>query len=182
MAKQRLSREAWLGKGLEVLAEKGFEAVRVEGLARLLGVTKGSFYWHFKDRADLRHSLLDYWVESTTVSVMDEVGALPASPPERLERLARIITETGRARFDLSFRMWALADAAVARVVRRVDERRLEFVRTLFAGCGFKGREAELRARMFVYYALGEAAALIDDPTARAAFIGPRLELLLKRD
>ena len=182
MAKQRLSREAWLGKGLEVLAEKGFDAVRVEALARLLGVTKGSFYWHFKDRADLQHSLLDYWVESTTVSVMDEVGALPASPSDRLERLAKIITETGRARFDLSVRMWAATDRSVARVVRRVDEQRLEFVRTLFGGCGFTGQEAELRARMFVYYVLGEAASLLDDPTARAAFIGPRLTLLLRRD
>ena len=87
---EQLSREQWLAAALEVLRQHGVAGVRIVPIARLLGVTTGSFYWHFKDRQDLLQSMLEYWVHTITNSVMDEID-------ENDEVRAVVLTGAGRA-------------------------------------------------------------------------------------
>jgi AcrR family transcriptional regulator len=168
----RLTRDDWIETGLFALGRGGPGGLRVERLAKDLGVTKGSFYWHFRDRAELEAVILDLWDERTTAAVLDQVAGL--EPGEiRLRKLARLVTdlaEPGQL-FDIerAIRVWAVFDPAVANRVGAVDSRRLEGVSALFRVCGFGRSEAELRARIFTYYVPGEV------------FSQPRLPLVKRR-
>jgi AcrR family transcriptional regulator len=140
----RLQRRDWIDAALARLAESGIEAVRVELLARDLGVTKGSFYWHFKDRGDLFEAVLREW-EATTDRVS---GSLPedASPAERIERFLELITASAadpdQAALENAVLAWAQSDAAVAERVAAVEARRTADAERLLAELGFPPAEA----------------------------------------
>jgi AcrR family transcriptional regulator len=84
---KRLGRQEWINAGLKALAEHGAEAVRIERLADTLRVTKGSFYWHFKDRGALLEALLEAWQARATNAIIDQVEARGGDARTRLETL-----------------------------------------------------------------------------------------------
>ena len=123
----RLHREDWLAHALEALRCEGISGLRVEPLARSLGVTTGSFYWHFKDRRDLLESVLTHWTELMTDAI-EERRLISEDPKLRLTRLLRDITIEERNRYDLAVRNWATFDEMAQSAVRKVDECRLSAV------------------------------------------------------
>lgn len=132
MAHLRTPRSHWIDEGLRALAAGGPDAVRVEPLARALGVTKGGFYWHFDDRGALLRELLDAWervgVDEVIARVEDEDGDARA----KLRRLSAIALPDEEApgidvlKVDLAIRDWARRDESVAERLRRVDDRRMD--------------------------------------------------------
>ena len=140
----------------------GIGAVTVNDLARQLEVSRGSFYHHFTDRDDLLQELLRYWEDKYTIQVREDVRALRLDPSDTLLALARIIRHRGASRYDVRVRAWALEDLSVRDLIRRVDEERLEFIRSQFEALGFDGLEAESRARQFLYYEMAEPAILAE--------------------
>jgi AcrR family transcriptional regulator len=106
--------------------------VRVEGLARVLGVTKGGFYWHFADRQALLDAMLDAWQRSSLDEVIELVEGAGDDPRTRLRRLSALASSSELRRVDLAVRIWAREDRAVARRLRTVDARRRDYLRTLF--------------------------------------------------
>lgn len=137
---------------MDVLAREGQAKLRVDTLAGELGVTKGSFYHHFANRADFVHSLLDYWSSAYTARVIAEIGALNMPAADRLLHLMQLVEREGLDRYDIAFRSWAAQDAAVAEAVRAVDLARYRFIRSLFAEMGFAGRALEDRVRVWLVY------------------------------
>ena len=154
--KARLQRRDWLDVALTALMEDGVGGVAIERLADTLGVTRGSFYHHFKDRDDLLHELLVYWERRWTVEIGEDIAALGLDPEQSLLALSRMIRHRRAAEYDTVFRAWALHDLEARKVVKRVDEYRLGVIRDLFERAGFKGLEAENRARLFLYYEVAE--------------------------
>jgi AcrR family transcriptional regulator len=152
MPEQRLDRNTWLEQALKILAREGLAGVRVEKLARSLHVTKGSFYWHFKDRDDLFRGMLDYWADVLTDNVFKEVIGYQGNAKDRLLKLMEVIEGTRADRFEFAIRSWASHDKKVARKVRKVDEQRLGFIKGLFKETGFPETEADARARLFIYF------------------------------
>lgn len=150
--KKRTSKAEWFQAALQVLGEEGVAGVRVERLARDLGISKSGFYWHFRDRRDLLMQLLDYWAHEYTLVVTENVELRMLDPRIRLFRIAEIVMEHDLGGFDLSFWAWAADDAEVARRVAKVIRTRLEFVGEAFAELGFEGDELEMRTRLFVCY------------------------------
>ena len=150
--KSRRSREEWLEQALEVLAREGQAKIRIEKLSQDLGVTKGSFYWHFTDRKDFLRKLVEYWAETFTQAVIDEIVPLENGPEKRLLALMEFLYKGSHARYDIAVRAWAVQEPEVADVVRRVDQMRMTFVGSLFEEMGFKGLELEMRARTFVCF------------------------------
>jgi AcrR family transcriptional regulator len=156
----KLGKQDWIEASLAVLAQSGVESVRVEPLAKLLKVTKGSFYWHFKDRNELLEAIVEEWVRLDTSSVIDRVNQLEADPKTRLLQLFEIavtdneqIDGLGDGRIENAIRSWATNDAKVAAVVAEVDRQRLDYTKELFIQIGFTPLEALVRARM-AYYTL----------------------------
>ena len=150
--KKRTGKSDWFQAALQVLADEGVSGVRIERLARDLGVTKGGFYWHFVDRQDLLMQLLDYWAHEYTAVVTENVELRMLDPKTRLLRIAEIVLDHDLGGFDLSFWAWTAHDPEVARRVARVIRTRLEFVGEAFAELGFEGDELEMRTRLFVCY------------------------------
>lgn len=149
---ERLERADWVHAGLAMLAAGGIDAVRVERLANALKVTKGSFYWHFRDRPALLDAMLDAWQAQATGDIIDRVEALGGDASARLAALLSIVFRSD-GRLEMAVRDWASRDAAAREAQAIVDQRRLAYVEKLFLEHGFDAREAGARAR-FAYQAL----------------------------
>jgi AcrR family transcriptional regulator len=146
VAVTRTPRGRWVEEGLRALAGGGPDAVRIEVLAQALGVTKGGFYWHFADRDALLGEVLDAWERANLEGVIERVERDGGDARTRLRRLfALAFSGTEALRTDLAVRDWARRDPAVAERVRRVDNRRMEYLRSLFGA--WVQDEAEVEAR-----------------------------------
>ena len=143
--KSSLSRDDWADAALEVLLSGGLGAVAVEPIARALGVTKGSFYWHFQSRDDLVEAALLRWEEVTTNALASGLETIP-DPRERLFALFQRAFETRRIGFLLVHLSANASDARVAPVLERVTRKRLDLIRAAFIACGMASTEAEQRA------------------------------------
>lgn len=145
MAKRRLSKQDWLTAALAALAEGGVGAVAVEPLAQRLGVTRGSFYWHFADRNALLHEALQWWELQGTEAVIERVNGI-AEPRERLRTLLRIaITEDPTSGLEPALVAHA-DDPAVAPALHRVTQRRIAFLTDVYAELGLPAPRARYQA------------------------------------
>lgn len=161
-AKSRLTRLDWTLAAFELLVKEGVAAVSVDRLAKHLRVTRGSFYHHFSDRDELLNEVLQYWSESLTTRVRDQVINLDLDPGTTLLVLLKTIRSERAAEYDAPFRAWALHDERAAAILREVDKVRLQTIRQLFEALGFKGIELENRARLFLYYEIAAPAMFLD--------------------
>jgi AcrR family transcriptional regulator len=153
MARARTPRSRWISAGLDALAAGGPEAVRVEPLAQALGVTKGSFYWHFDDRGALLEALLDAWEHTLVDEIIERLEAEGGSARSRLRHLFVLAGENrGLFRAELAIRDWSRRDDGVAVRLRRVDNRRVAYMRGLFSE--FCPDPDEVEARCLVAMAL----------------------------
>jgi AcrR family transcriptional regulator len=151
-----LVRAQWLNAGLEALRKGGVGAVRVERLAGDVGVTKGSFYHHFRDRGALLEEVLEYWSREMTDAEFERIQTLRGGLAPRLVALAQDVLEKGMGRYDPAIRAWARQDRKVAAAVAQVDRRRVKALAGFFEEGGFSPAAARTRARTFYTFLLGE--------------------------
>jgi AcrR family transcriptional regulator len=158
MALTRTPRSSWIHEGLRALAAGGPDAVRIEPLARALGVTKGGFYWHFDDRRALLEEMLDTWERMSVDDVIERIESERGDARAKLRRLSAIassrdaVLKIDPLRIDLAIRDWARREQAVADRLRRVDNRRMDYLRSLFGA--FCPDEDEVETRCMVFYSL----------------------------
>lgn len=131
-----VTRTEWLEAGLELLADEGAPAVTIERLTGKLGVTKGSYYHHFKGAAGFRTALLEYFEAQFTTRLIDTVERKPdAEPAAKLQHLLKLVlSDPGSDRLEIAVRAWALQDAEVRAAQERVDRARTEYLRELCQG------------------------------------------------
>ena len=179
---KRVSKAEWLSKALALLEKEGPEAVRVERLARELGISKSGFYWHFKDREELRAEMVRYWASEFTKVVTTNPLMQEGTPRERLERTMCMIIDHDLARYDLPLRLWAAADAVIARSVRAVFREREEFARGIFRELGFRGEDLEMRTRFFLCFHSWERSMFwTDSKKSRRESVRRRADLLIRK-
>ncbi len=167
----RLSRDEWLRHGLKTLAQSGDSALKADKLARALGVSRGSFYWHFKDLADYHGALLEAWREQATGAVIAEIDAAPEAT-DRLEKLMRRAF-TGDLSLERGMRAWATHNADAGQMAARVDEQRVAFLTKLLDEAGVAPEASKPRA-LFLYWAfLGQALA---PQAGRGALTQPQID------
>ncbi len=155
MALTRTPRSSWIDEGLRALAAGGPDAVRIEPLARALGVTKGGFYWHFDDRRALLEEMLETWERASVDEVIERVEGESGDARARLRRLFALVSSSEARellRTDLAVRDWARRDKAAAKRLRRVDNRRMDYMRSLFAA--FCPDDDEVEARCMLAFSL----------------------------
>ena len=152
-APTRTPRTSWVEAGLRALAAGGPDAVRIEPLAQTLGVTRGGFYWHFDDRRALLEEILDTWERASVDEVIERIESEGGDARAKLRRLSTLAASSDEVlRIDLAVRDWARREPAVAERLRRVDNRRMRYMRSLFSA--FCPDEDEVEARCMVFYSL----------------------------
>ncbi|MHC2434217.1 TetR/AcrR family transcriptional regulator [Bradyrhizobium sp. USDA 4451] len=162
---EQLSAKDWLDQGLKTLARRGFTALKAEPLAKAMGVSRGSFYWHFADIGAYRAAILTYWREVAAEQVIAELETIP----EGGDALALLLRRSFSARLALerAVRSWATADAAARAAVLAVDQRRIGYIETLLRQAGFPDEAARGRAEILYWAFIGYAVSEQTLPKAR---------------
>jgi AcrR family transcriptional regulator len=148
-----IGREAWISAAIGALSSNGVEGVRVELLARKLGITKGSFYHHFRDRDELHAAMLEHWRRHMVIEVMEDLERI-ADPRARFHRMMRLTLDDSRAdlEVELAVRLWARRDARVQAALEEVDALRIDYVMGVVVACGVPAAEARARAVLVFAY------------------------------
>jgi AcrR family transcriptional regulator len=154
-APTRTPRGTWIEEGLRALAAGGPDAVRIDPLAQALGVSRGGFYWHFADRRALLDELLDTWERRSTEDVIDRVEREGGDAGTRARRAGALTFSSALLPIDLAVRDWARREPAVAERLRRVDDRRMAYLRSLFASVFPDEDDVEARCLLAFSLAIG---------------------------
>lgn len=170
-----LTKDDWIRAAMELLRTRGIEGVRVLTLAQKLRVSRGSFYWHFENRQDLLDSMLDWWDREMTDPVIKLANATRGGAEKRLLVAGESILRDGYADYELAVRSWADGDKQAARVLRRVLNKRLNYISSLFREVGFSPSEAEARGHLLAIYLMSEGTIHLDESLER------RLQLLRRQ-
>jgi AcrR family transcriptional regulator len=181
-----LTPQDWAKAALDAIAEGGVSAVAVEALAPRVGASKGSFYWHFDDRAAVLEEALALWEANLTDAVIEELQRV-ADPRERLRRLF-LLAFRGRTAGRLATALTTHpATERMADVLRRVTDRRIVFLTEAFIELGFAASDARTRALItynaylgFFALAQGHPAAVPPHGRSRDRYIETLLEVLTK--
>ena len=166
----------WTQAALEALRKGGVAGVRVERLAGDLGITKGSFYWHFRGRGELLEALLEFWAREMTEAEFERISQVKGGLARRLATLAEDVLDKGVGRYDPAVRAWARSDRKVAAAVAQVDRRRVRALTGFFEEGGFTPAEARTRARLFYTFLLGEPQ--VRAPAREAAELARMVSIL----
>jgi AcrR family transcriptional regulator len=149
-----LQPDNWILAAFSRLSSEGVESVRVEVLARDLGVSKGSFYWHFQDREDLLARLLARWTEDELVW-LDRAMAENQSAAARWALFVERSASTERARLEISIRNWARQDQAVAARTSAIEQKKARFIAGVLRDTGFTGHAADYWSEIVQLACLG---------------------------
>jgi AcrR family transcriptional regulator len=176
----RTPRSSWIEEGLRALGRGGPEAVRIEPLARALGVSKGGFYWHFGDRQSLLEEMLDAWERTWVDEVIETVEAEDGDARSRLRRLFALATAAAGEllKIELAIRDWARREQAVAERLRQVDNKRMDYMRSLFGAICEDDDDVEARCLLTFSLFIGGHFVSVDHGGRGRAEV---LELALER-
>ena len=160
----QLSAQDWIDQGLKTLAKQGFSALKAEPLAKAMGVSRGSFYWHFADIGAYHAAILKAWREVAAETIIANVEAAADQENGVLLLLRRVFSE--RLALERAVRSWAAFDAAARAAVQAIDRRRLDYAEGLIRARGVAPEKAQLRAQIIYWAFLGYA--LSDKPLTKA--------------
>jgi AcrR family transcriptional regulator len=174
----RTPRSSWIDAGLRVLGVGGPDAVRIEPLAEALGVTRGGFYWYFKDRKAFLEEMLDTWESRSIDQALERVESEGGDARDKVRRAGMLTFSRELLPIDLAVRDWARRDSSVAARLRRVDNRRMEYLRALIST--FCADPVDVEARSMLAFSLGIANHFIaaEHETSNRAEV---LEAAMKR-
>jgi AcrR family transcriptional regulator len=153
--KDQLSARDWLDRGLKALARNGFTALKADPLAKAMGVSRGSFYWHFADVGAFHAALLKHWHEVAAEQIIAEVEA--ASPGHQALELLLRRAFGERLKLEGAVRTWASIDPAARAAVQAIDRRRLDYIEHLLRQTGLPADVAGARAQILYWAFLGFA-------------------------
>ena len=154
----QLDRAAWTQAALDTLADEGVTGIRVEVLAKRLHVTKGSFYWHFKDRQDLLAGVLETWKDGRIRDIIKQTRPEPGKEEAQIFHVIDVYSASRNKKgilIELAMREWARRDAQAAATVEEVDAWRLRCARELFLAIGLPLHEASTRSMLLYAYVFG---------------------------
>ncbi|PZO78725.1 MAG: hypothetical protein DI629_11200 [Mesorhizobium amorphae] len=159
--RRRLGPSEWVEAAYAMFAEGGVDAVKIDALARSLGVTRGSFYWHFENKDALLAELVERWLVLETLRVIDMAEAAGGRAADRLWAVVESV-RTDDGRFELAIRHWARSSDYAAGIVRQADEKRTAYLERLLTEHGIEAGLAARRARILYLAWLGHYVALTD--------------------
>ncbi|MGV9661959.1 TetR/AcrR family transcriptional regulator [Nocardia niigatensis] len=174
----RLSYEDWIDGALALLAREGVTAIKIPRLCAELGVTKGSFYWHFDDVEQLMEAMADRWcaVQSDAIRALGTIDSIPVE--QRIEKMASLLIDQSTWIVEAAVREWARNDEKVAGAVQALERKVFEVVQHTMLELGFDDAQARLRAGAMVYLGIGLIHGRDSLPTPTAAETQAIIDLL----
>jgi AcrR family transcriptional regulator len=166
----RLTAQDWIDVALATLAREGADALKADVLARKLGVSRGSFYWHFADLGAFHARVIERWKQVATEAIIADIER----HEEREARLDALLRHAfgGGAALEIRMRAWASGNAEAARALRDVDRRRQEYMERLLVEAGIAPPLAATRAQLMYWAYLGAALS-------RSRLTGERLDRMV---
>jgi AcrR family transcriptional regulator len=163
----------WIAEARQMLIDTGVASVQIKPLAERLGVTRGGFYWRFRNRQDLLDHLLDEWDLNNRALLV--AAGRAGTPRERYRRLVRLWLEEREfdPALDTAIRQWAFVDAAVAERVRTADQARIDAITDIFVEAGQDPSEAMVRARIVYFHQVGYYALDMHETAAERRRLAP---------
>jgi AcrR family transcriptional regulator len=155
VAQTRTPKSAWIDAGLRALAAGGPDAVRVDVIAQELGVTRGGFYWHFPNRKAFLEEMLNTWEHRSTDEALERVEKEGGDARDKVRRAGMLTFSTELLPIDLAVRDWARRDRSVAKRLRRVDNRRMDYLRTMIGTFIDDADDVEARGMLAFALAIG---------------------------
>lgn len=176
----RLSYDDWVNGGLELLAREGISAIRIPRLCTELGVTKGSFYWHFDDLEHFMAAMADRWgqMQAEAVRALAALDSVPVGA--RIEQMAAMLVDPQHWLVEASVREWSRTDETVAQAVQALDQRIFQTMCTIMVDLGFEPAQARLRAGAMVYLGIGLIHGRDNLPTPTSAEMQAVIDLLAR--
>jgi AcrR family transcriptional regulator len=169
----------WIDAGLRALAAGGVDAVRIELLAQQLNVTRGSFYWHFQDRHAFLEQMLDTWERKSTDEVLERVERGGGDAKDKVMRAGVLTFSKELLPIDLAVREWARRDRSVAQRLRRVDNRRMDYLRSLISTFCSDPDDVEARSMLAFSLAIGNHFIAADLARSRKEILASATKRLL---
>ena len=157
---KRLTKEGWIDYALESLSQNGYKSLNAVSLAQELGVSRGSFYWHFSNIADFELQLMASWRQRTTEAVIKELES-EQSAEQRLTKLVDL-TLSNELALDKAIRSWSLEDSRAGQIVTEVDNQRILYVESLFDAILTNKQDAALRAKVLYWSCIGKSVIEVD--------------------
>lgn len=155
-----LTEQDWVDAAIRILVDENVRGIRIDALCQMLGVTKGSFYWHFATRNDLLVAMLDHWRRRTTLNVIRSISGSDVDPRNRLKRLfalPRRRNSPASAHVENSIRDWSRRVAMPRKAVEEVDEIRFDYIAKLFRDLRYPEDDARKRAYLAYCLLMGDA-------------------------
>jgi AcrR family transcriptional regulator len=179
---ERLSQTDWITAARDALIKGGVHAVKVDLISSRLKITRGSFYWHFKSRAELLQALLELWESQNTKPFEEVAQRTDIDAVQKFADMVRIWLEEKDfdPAFDAAVRDWARSSPSIAKRIAAIDEFRMSQLEKVFHEIGYEGKEAMVRARVTYYHQIGYYALDVHESKARRRELLPYyLEILM---
>jgi len=180
-----LGREIWLDTARQALIEEGTAGIEINKLAKRLGSSRGGFYWFFKDRAQLLDELIGYWAKSGAVLFERILQSHHGNGMEQYVAMINLWVDEKEyePKWDGAIRDWARTSKTVRKAVQMVDQKRIAVLERIFRHIGYRGKEANVRARVMYYHQVGYyAMGVRESQSARRALIPYYRRVLTGRD
>lgn len=176
---ERRTRDDWIRAAIEAVRQEGADGMRIDRLCRDLGVTKGSFYHHFKSRRQLVQAIADYWSQTQPSLVEAHLASLSGDANARLVALVQLFTELDIGARDHAMRAWGATETVIREAVSTADARVVTLLEGILGDMGLGKRERHDFARVLMFTAIGfyTAPELVDDK-GRVQVVGQVLALV----
>ena len=158
---KKMSKEEWLFKALEFLSKEARGIIQIDKITKALGVTKGSFYWHFKNRDDFIKNLIIYHDDTFVHSVVPYIDGLEGDAQERFSQFVSMLIRHNLGRYNDLLVLLAISEPKFSSLIKKSYKARIEIVSSFFSEMGFQGEELEMRTRTFVIFMSNESAFIV---------------------
>lgn len=155
----RMNKADWIEAAMRLLVEGGPEALRVDRLCLALGITKGSFYWHFASRDALIEAMAADWAERRPAAALAEAEQSGTTPAERLDHLAQGFWRDDIVQYDAAMRAWGVSEPRIRAAIETTDRQITAYVQSQFEAMGATPAETRARALILFYCSIGISAA-----------------------
>lgn len=171
----RTTREDWLKLALAALVRDGIDRVKVQVIAKTLGVSRSGFYWFFKSTKDLHNQMLEYWLRKNTGPIIEHAMRPADTIAENVLGVFECWVDESLfdPHLDIAVRLWARRSAQVKAIVEQADDQRMDALTAMFRRHGFEAEDAVIRARVIYYAQIGHyTLGITDDLDTRIGYAG----------